>query len=202
MKKPSRSKHNQTKVQTGFDQIQKKCKGDLAMKNRINGILNITTAQIQPHKAWRMLLALILVLSFGGVSAKFALADSGVTGHTFNVTFTKWISSWPNMVGIVGGDVGTGTFSGEVINYLPGVDISKIEALYHIHGGVHSFTAHVFVTQNNVTGMASITGSVTEGWLEGKPVNGSYKVWTNCPLTPPGNSTMCFQGTLHLSVGE
>lgn len=173
------------------------------MKNRISEILKIIATKIRPHKAWQMLLALILVLSFGVAPAKFALADyTGVKGHTFDVTFTKWISTWPNMVGVVGGDVRPGTFSGEIINYLPGVNMTKIEALYHIHGSRHSLTAHVFVTQNNVTGMASITGRVTEGWQEGAPVTGEYKVWSNCPLTPPGSSTMCFQGTLYIIRGS
>jgi hypothetical protein len=173
------------------------------MKNLKNEGLKILELKLRSFKAWRLLLALMLVLSFAAAPAQLALADAGgVKGHTFDVTFTKWISTWPNMVGVVGGAVREGTFAGEVLNYLPGVTITKIEALYHMNGSRHSFTAHVYVTQNNVTGMAAITGRVTEGWLEGAPVTGEYKVWASCPLTPPGSGTMCFQGTLHIQRGS
>ena len=108
------------------------------------------------------------------------------------------------MVGKVGGAVGKGPFSGEVLKYTPGTDITKIEALYHMNGSRHSFTAHVYVTQNNVTGMAVITGRVTEGWLEDAPVTGEYTVFAKCPMSTPGNvyGTLCFQGTLHVLRGS
>lgn len=173
------------------------------MKSRINEVQKATEKEGQPHKVWLILLAFILILSMAAVPAQLALADyAGTQGHVFDVTFTKWISTWPNMVGVVGGDVRPGTFVGEVLNYHPGVTITNIEALYHIKGSRHSFTAHVFVTQNNVTGMATITGRVTDGWLEGARLTGEYKVWPNCPLTPPGSATMCFQGTLHIPAGS
>jgi hypothetical protein len=159
--------------------------------------------KIRSFKGWRILFAFVMVLSFAAAPAQVALADAaGENGHTFDVTFTKWISTWPNMVGVVGGDVRPGTFAGEVLNYLPGAKITKIEALYHVNGSRHAFTAHVYVTQNNVTGMAVITGRVIGGWLEGASVTGRYKVWVNCPLTPPGSSTMCFQGALHIILGS
>jgi hypothetical protein len=173
------------------------------MKNLKNVSLLDMETKIHSFKGWRIVLVIMLVLSFSAVPAQLALAASGSrTNHTFNVTFTKWISTWPNMVGIVGGDVLPGTFKGEVLNYLPGTDITKIEAMYHFNGARHSFTAHVYVNQNNVTGMATITGRVTDGWLEDAAVTGSYKVWGSCPLTPPGSGTTCFQGSLQLRPGS
>jgi hypothetical protein len=125
-------------------------------------------------------------------------------GHTFDNTFTKYINNYPFMAGIVGGDVGTGTYAGEVLNLSVTGDIMSVEALYHFNGGVHSFTAHVFVTENDAPGVgtATITGQVTEGWLKGANVTGEYKVWTTCPIPTPGNEegTKCYQGMIHIHV--
>jgi hypothetical protein len=106
------------------------------------------------------------------------------------------------MRGVVGGDVGTGTYAGEVLNLNTVGDITSVEALYHFNGGTHSFTAHVFVTQNDVAGTATITGHVTEGWLKGADVTGEYIVYGVCPISTPGNieGTKCYQGELHVQV--
>lgn len=179
------------------------------MKNLKNEGLQTLETIVRSIKGWRLLFALVLVAPLAALLAvgpvQLALADAGgVTGHTFDVTFTKWITTFPNMVGVVGGDVGAGTFAGEILNIGTVGTITKIEALYHMNGSSHSFTAHVYVTQDNVAGMAVITGVVTEGWLEGAPVNGVYKVWATCPIPTPGNmfGTLCFQGTLHVLGSE
>jgi hypothetical protein len=173
------------------------------MKNMQNeGIKNVKS-KIRSFKGWGILLALMLLATFAAAPAQLVLADAGgVKGHTFDVTFTKWISSYPNMVGVVDGAVSKGTFAGEILNLSTVGNFTNIEALYHMNGSRHSFAAHVYVTQNNLTGMAVITGRVTEGWLEGASVTGGYKVWVNCPLTPPGSGTTCFQGTLHILRGS
>lgn len=125
-------------------------------------------------------------------------------GHTFDATFTKYITDYPNMTGIVGGDVGTGTYAGEVLNLNTVGYITSIEALYHFTGRVHSFTAHVFVTENDApgAGTATITGRVTEGWLKDASVVGEFNVMGICPIPTPGNAegTQCYQGILHISV--
>jgi hypothetical protein len=117
-------------------------------------------------------------------------------GHIFNVTFTKWVTDWPNMSGIVGGDVGAGTFSGEVLAFAPGTVTTNIEALYHIQGGIHSLTAHNFVTQNEGTRTAVVSGVVIDGWLKGRKVNGNYSI-ISCPDKTGG---LCYQGTLHIGT--
>jgi hypothetical protein len=40
--------------------------------------------------------------------------------HGGAATFTKWITDWLNMAGVVGGSVGDGTFSGKVLDYNSG----------------------------------------------------------------------------------
>jgi len=101
-------------------------------------------------------------------------------------TFTKWVTAFPNQPGeianfggVVGGDVGNGTFTGEVLLFDPGAtatDVSHFVAFYRFTGLKHSFTALVNVVQtgSGVGTKAVITGVVTEGWLEGHAVKGEY----------------------------
>lgn len=143
----------------------------------------------------------ILVVIFFGCQKEGQFVPSS-NNSIKDAGFTKWITNFPNMVGIVGDDVGTGTFAGEVLNMSTVGDITSIEALYHFNGSLHSFTAHVFVTENDAPGVgtAKITGNVTQGWLKGATVIGEYKVWGVCPIPTPGNAevTKCYQGILHL----
>jgi len=121
------------------------------------------------------------------------------------VTFTKWVTDLPNMAGLVSGDVGGGTFAGEILNddHTPAVD--KIEALYHINGGAYHFTAHNFITQNNLKGTAVIDGLVLDGPLKGERVRGEYQVISPCGVINAQNGSsgdVCFQGTLSIRVGS
>ena len=173
------------------------------MKNGKNEALEPLMRKNWSFKRRGIVLALVLLAAStvlpSWLGTQVALADSGgERGHNFNVTFTKWITSYPNMGGIVGGKVGTGTFAGEILNRVPGPSITNIEALYHINGSKHSFTAHVFVTQDEVNLTAVVEGVVTEGWLKGKPVHGKYNI-ISCPDKPSGR---CFQGTLRIHVGS
>jgi len=45
---------------------------------------------------------------------------SAAGGPGQHATFTKWITEWPSMAGVVGGKVGDGAFAGTVIDYAPG----------------------------------------------------------------------------------
>jgi hypothetical protein len=147
---------------------------------------------------------LISRISLTLLSMLFILSGCQKERQTSDNTFTKWITDYPNMIGVVGGDVGTGTYAGEVLNLVTVGDITNVEALYHFNGRFHSFTAHVFVTENDAPGVgtATITGNVTEGWLKGATVTGEYKVWDKCQMPTPGNAegTKCYQGVLHIHV--
>ena len=131
------------------------------------------------------------------------------TQPTFDATFTKWVttsSTAPgvvaNMVGVVGGEVGPGTYKGEVIHMNTVGNITSIEAIYNFHGSKHAFTAELNIAQDESAGTAVITGHVTEGWLKGASVTGEYNVLAVCPLDTPDNAygTVCFQGALHIQV--
>lgn len=166
------------------------------------------TAKIQRSKGWNILLGLVLVATTSGAALAY---NSSAKGRTFDATFTKWVTtSVPdtgviaNMVGIVGGDVGPGTYQGEVISMNTRGNTTSIEALYHFNGSKYAFTAGLNITQNESTGRATITGRVTEGWLKGASVTGEYNVLAVCPIKTPENAygTVCFQGTLHLHASR
>jgi hypothetical protein len=81
-------------------------------------------------------------------------------------------------------------------------NITSIEAFYHFNGSKHAFTAHLYITQDEAVGTATITGDVTEGWLKGASVIGEYNVLALCSIDTPDNAfgTVCFQGALHIQV--
>jgi hypothetical protein len=148
--------------------------------------------------------AALLVFTLG-----IGLASAGGGDHRYaENTFTKWITGpgpapyVATMGGIVGGDVGVGTFSGYVVTKTPtitgGVTTGAvIDAIYQFHGSRHSFTAPVHVVQTGLT--AVITGQITEGWLAGAMVAGQYTQGTCDHGSVTGGT--CFSGTLTILRG-
>lgn len=120
------------------------------------------------------------------------------------VTFTKWVVEFPpcpgvlaDMAGVVGGDVGEGTYTGEYLFDSTVGDVSKGVTLYHFHGTKHSFTALLHVEQTGLTvgSKAVLIGVVTEGWLKGHAVKGEYTV-IECDHV--GVDPFCYEGTLEI----
>ena len=176
------------------------------MTNLKNEATKTAATKIRPFKGWSILLGFVLVGTTAGATLAY---NSEAKGHTFDNTFTKWVTTSPpaagvvaNMVGVVGGDVGPGPYEGEIISLNTVGNITSIEALYHFNGSKHAFTADLTITQDESAGTATITGHVTEGWLKGASVTGEYNVLAVCPIETPDNAygTVCFQGTLHIHV--
>jgi hypothetical protein len=176
------------------------------MTNLKNEGTKTVAKRIRLSKGWSIVIGLVLVAAIAGSALAFSVSAKG---HTFNDTFTKWVTTSPpaagvvaNMVGIVGGDVGPGAYVGEILSMNTVGNITSIEALYHFNGSKHAFTADVNITQDNSKGTAAITGHVTEGWLKGASVTGEYNVLAICPMATRDNAygTMCFQGALHIQV--
>ena len=176
------------------------------MTNLTNESTKTIVTKINPFKGGSILLGIVLVATTAGAALAY---NSDAKGHTFDDTFTKWVTTSPpapgvlaNMVGVVGGDVGPGTYTGEVLSMNTVGNLISIKALYHFHGSKHAFTAELNVTQDESAGTATITGRVTEGWLQGASVTGEYTVMAVCPLETPDNAegTMCYQGALHVHV--
>ena len=133
----------------------------------------------------------LMLLTASTGAASVGAADGGQ--HV--ATFTKYITTWPSMAGIVGGTVGDGAFSGTVLYYAPG-DTTLITAIYHFDGSRHEFTARMHVEQTGLH--AVLVGVITDGWGKGKTVNGAYDQIT-CDLS--GAPTDCFQGYLDTHGG-
>jgi len=149
-------------------------------------------------------------------TAETASPSSDRNHRSADVTFTKWLTSFPNdpsaagasMTGVVGGDVGSGTFAGTIIRddttSRPGFWLGQ--ALYGFRGSRHSFVAYNFITEDDRTShvTATIRGVVIQGWMAGARVTGEYTQWATCPIPTPDNvaGSMCFQGTLHLQLGN
>jgi hypothetical protein len=164
-----------------------------------------------------LMLAVIVAAGFAvsaqaGTGGK-AQPDGARAKRNADVTFTKWVTSPPenpptlagiSMAGVVGGDVGQGTYSGMVISddreSKPGFWLAQ--ALYGFRGSEHSFVAHNLITEDDTASpvTATIRGFVTSGWMTGARVTGEYTLLDPCPISTPGNvlGTACFQGTLHL----
>jgi hypothetical protein len=146
------------------------------------------------------ILGVALLAGFGvaihSQGAPVASADG--FGRT-EVTFTKYVTTYPNMAGVVGGDVGTGTYAGEIITRDPtlgGGKVTLITADYHFNGSAHSSNARMTIWQFD-NQFAVLNGAVTSGWKQGATVFGTYTV---IPCTQAA-SGICFQGTLYFVGG-
>lgn len=163
-----------------------------------------------------VILVVVLASSLA-VAAQSRTGSSHPRGQkSADVTFTKWITSLPadpstvagvSMAGVVGGDVGDGTFTGIVVGddttSMPGFWLGR--ALYGFFGSDHTFVAYQHVTENDTATpiTATIRGRVIVGWMRGARVTGEYTQFDTCPIPTPGNvfDTVCLQGTLHLQLG-
>jgi hypothetical protein len=156
-------------------------------------------------------LASLVVAGFLHLSPVLAAAPPAAAGDNFfggriEVTFIKWVIAWPDMRGVVSGDVGGGQFEGKILDLNTAGDITTIHAEYNILGGAYpQITADNVVTQNNVKGTAVINGVVTSpGPLNGARVQGEYQVISPCNITNAiagDGGNVCYQGTLVVRPG-
>ena len=149
----------------------------------------------------------LVMLAIGGAfmapAAGFTATFDDLEQRTAEVSFTKWLTAFPNMAGTAGGDV-MGSYDG-IIHNIPDQTkpITEIDASYHFNtggSGNHSFTARLKVTQDNEKGTAVLSGLVTDGWRKGSRVEGEYRVIRACDQSPakaPAN--LCFQGKLRVA---
>jgi hypothetical protein len=127
-----------------------------------------------------------------GVEVVSAASDKDDNGAA---TFTKWITDFPNMAGVVGGSVGEGVYSGKVLEFTPG-PTTVIAAIYHFGGSKHDFTALMHV---ELTGLqAVLSGVIIDGWHKGRLVTGEY---TQIRCEHDGLTTDCFTGSVRLGHG-
>jgi len=155
----------------------------------------------------RMVFALTLVAGFAALTLSLSPEAASAAGGPADVTFTKWVTqntAFPyDMKGVVGGDVGDGTFTGEVLSAVDDGTTTKLHALYHVNGGKQSLTADLLIAQTDATGAGVFTGVVTIGYLKDSAVTGGYERLAVCNIATPGSviGTRCFHGTLHITAG-
>jgi len=130
-------------------------------------------------------------------------------GANVEVSFTKWVTTFPTLAGVTGGDA-AGTFAGAVLSRDPfdNGTIVQLEAQYRVTAAdpAHSFVAEIKGSQNNQTHQAVLNGTVISGWLAGAQVQATYDVivppaGTSCVPQAPVNRT-CFQGTIRIMPGS
>jgi hypothetical protein len=175
-------------------------------------------------RAVSLTIATLLVLSpvlAGAQGSRFpgVSAPSPETGNKHRrpveVTFTKWVTTSPLMEGFTGGDV-PGDFVGEVLArqvsqrladdcYAPPScgRIIRLEAMYEVRAGNHSFTALIRGGTSGDTGAAVLDGVILFGWRTGARVHVEFQTVvppslteSGCAGAPAGKT--CFQGTIHI----
>src|SRR5258705_11444108 len=90
-------------------------------------------------------IAILLLLNISPALAGGQLATSGGKGKfhgRVEVIFTKWVTSFPNVAGVVSGDAGPGLFVGEILGVKLTTNCDIIAAPYHINGVTLPVTAH------------------------------------------------------------
>jgi hypothetical protein len=123
-------------------------------------------------------------------------------GTNIEVTFTKWVTTFPSFTGVAGGDV-PGDFAATVLDRdaFPNGIITKLEARYEVIADdpTHSFVAHIEGTQNNHVLKAVLNGTVVEGWLRGARVHVEFDVIAPCPQF---GQARCFTGVIRVMSGS
>jgi hypothetical protein len=144
-----------------------------------------------------------------GVAGVAAAQTQANGGSPVEVTFTKWVTAFPAMAGVTGGDV-PGTFAGAVLSRDPfdNGTIVQLEARYEVTGAnpAHSFVAQIKGTQNNQTQQAVLNGTVISGRMAGAQVHVTFDIIApaagiSCVPQAPLN-TRCFQGTIRVMSGS
>ena len=137
-----------------------------------------------------------------------AMAASGDdrSSRPVDITFTKWVTTFPLMEGFWGGDVAN-PYVGEILQRQVSVNpalngIIRLEAIYEIRRGDQFFTALIRGGTNSVTGAAQLDGVVLAGWRTGAPVHVEFDTIPGIPGTigcvgAPAGKT-CFVGTIRV----
>jgi hypothetical protein len=140
----------------------------------------------------------VLVLA-AGITAASAQTENG-RGHGkragLELTYTKWFApAFPNMVGVVGGDI-DGQFGGAVLEAKPDGRFIRLTAIYIVVAPdpSRSLTIHVEGVQDTQSGTAVLNGRVVDGSLRGARAHAEYKV-ISCTQSP---DQTCFQGTISI----
>lgn len=114
------------------------------------------------------------------------------------ITFTKWITTYPTMGGFT--SYGEGTMAGQILSRIDDGVSTHMIARYEITdpSGSHSFKAVIQGKADNKTGRYDLYGIVTWGWMLGAHVHAGFLRITPCEF---GTLSVCFQGTVRIQRG-
>ena len=130
------------------------------------------------------------------------------------VKFTKWVTSIAPatppqelqrilMAGVTGGDIGAGTFVGEVLDRKESsgltAKIVSLHAIYEVHAGAFSFTA-LIQGGSGTEEIGLLDGVILNGWRAGARVHVEFKTEASCRenTNPAGVFPSCFRGTIRV----
>jgi len=111
------------------------------------------------------------------------------------VTFTKWISTYPAFTGFT--SYGPGTIAVEMLSRIDDGVFTHFSARYEFTdpGGTRSFKTVLQGKMNNREGQYDLNGIVTWGFMLGARVHATFRRISPCEF---GKLNVCFQGTLQL----
>jgi hypothetical protein len=114
------------------------------------------------------------------------------------VTFTKWIDTYPALEGF--SSYGPGTMAGEVLSRIDDGTFTHVVARYEITdpSGTQSFKTVVQGKANDETGRYDLNGIITWGWMIGAQVHVKFRRITPCEF---GKRNICYQGTIQIQRG-
>jgi len=127
------------------------------------------------------------------VENPFSLNDTII-----EVTFTKWVTTYPAMAGFT--SYGRETMTGKVLSRIDDGVFTHVITLYEITdpNGSRSFKAVMQGKADNKTGKYDLYGIVTLGWMIGAHLHASFQRITPCEF---GKVSVCFQGTIRIQRG-
>lgn len=146
-----------------------------------------------------LIAVLVVAASIAAASAQTQTRNGkdGQGPADLELTYTKWIApGFPNMVGVVGGDI-VGKFGGAILERTVNGSLIHLDAIYIVAAPdpAKSFTAHVEGTEDLSTLKAVLDGRVVDGYLKRAHVHVQFDVIT-CTQAPSGT---CFQGTINVT---
>ena len=173
-------------------------------------------------KSQGLFITLALIVGVIAVLSVVEAQEATTESADYEIMFTKWATCYSEqkecetsdgsmvvatMEGVItGGDTGTGSFSGEVLEVIQSTpELWEAVPIYQIHGTIHEFSAHILVIENPEAGEATLVGIITDGWLKGQTVQGTYKFVSSCPdnpAQPPAEMSLCIEVTLHVHADD
>jgi DNA-binding SARP family transcriptional activator len=134
-----------------------------------------------------------------GASGRVATRDPfSLNVPVIEVSFTKWITTYPTMAGFTSN--GAGTMAGQILSRIDDGVSTRLIARYEVtdSSGTHAFKAVTQGEANNKTGKYELNGIVTWGWMIGAHVRVNFQRITPCQF---GKLNVCYQGTIQIQRG-